>query len=43
MVKVKKKPEIESEPLIEVKKEEEIITWAENEAYKIYDLIENLK
>ena len=25
------------------KKEEEIITWAENEAYKIYDLIENLK
>ena len=25
------------------KKEEEIITWAEKEAYKIYDLIENLK
>jgi K+/H+ antiporter YhaU regulatory subunit KhtT len=22
------------------KKEEEIITWAENEAYKIYDIIE---
>ncbi len=25
------------------KKEEEIITWAENEAYKIYDLIEKIK
>ena len=24
------------------RKEEEIITWAENEAYKIYDIIENL-